>query len=199
MCSFVVVLTENLASLRDGDERVPLCLVEKTRPNRLASGRCVFHIFLTQIVAFAMFFFGLWRFVASFQNFVLSDSIQTNAYYLPSPSEWLDLFSLPVLSTGSQPPRHRVLSQRFVLSILFAAQGGERGSIAACALLRPSAFTAPQLFMWNSSALCLFLMPNYRSNMFIFWRLKIDVHCRCRMLWRKLLKWQTEAMLWFFT
>jgi len=80
------------------------------------------------------------------RNFVLPDSIQTSGCIISPLPLWVTRpFSLPLLSMGSQPPRHRVLSQRFSLEHPFWT--------SSTALLRPSASAAPQLFRRNSSAL----------------------------------------------
>ena len=68
------------------------------------------------------------------RNFDLPDSIQTNGCVIsliPSPFLGDSTLFLSLLSTGPQPPRHHVLSQKFVSSILLLRKAEKSSPLLA--------------------------------------------------------------------
>lgn len=96
--------------------------------------------------------------IASLRNFVLPDSIQTSGCIISPLPLWVTRpFSLPLLSMGSQPPRHRVLSQKFSLEHPFWTR-----HLPSYALLPP-----PHLsYFWGIPQRSMLIMANYRLNAF---------------------------------
>lgn len=157
-------------------------LFEKTRPKRFPSGLCIPLILLIYTLGVVIFLerkgrkrnsrrkrkksmaFGrfLSRYllcsIASLRNFVLPDSIQTSGCIISPLPLWVTRpFSLPLLSMGSQPPRHRVLSQRFSLEHPFWTR-----HLPSYALLPP-----PHLsYFWGIPQRSMLIMANYRLNAF---------------------------------
>lgn len=96
--------------------------------------------------------------IASLRNFVLPDSIQTSGCIISPLPLWVTRpFSLPLLSMGSQPPRHRVLSQRFSLEHPFWTR-----HLPSYALLPPPHHS----YFWGIPQRSMLIMANYRLNTF---------------------------------